>query len=103
MTSAVNEFPSLKLNTGASIPQIGLGTWKSTDEDAYNAVITALQNGYRHIDTAAIYRNEEAVGKAIRESGVPREEIFVTTKLALGYSTEKSSSCIRCFFRKTWS
>lgn len=70
-----------KLNTGAEIPGIGLGTWRSTDDEVYNAVITALKNGYRHIDTAAIYRNEEAVGRGIRESGVPREEIFVTTKL----------------------
>ncbi|CDO95211.1 unnamed protein product [Kluyveromyces dobzhanskii CBS 2104] len=79
--STTNEFPSLKLNTGASIPVIGLGTWKSPDEDAYNAVVSALQNGYRHIDTAAIYGNEEAVGKGIRDSGVARDEIFVTTKL----------------------
>lgn len=79
--STSNESPSLKLNTGASIPVVGLGTWKSPEEDAYNAVVSALQNGYRHIDTAAIYGNEEAVGKGIRDSGVPREEIFVTTKL----------------------
>ncbi|KAG0673657.1 NADPH-dependent aldo-keto reductase [Kluyveromyces marxianus] len=73
--------PTLKLNTGASIPQIGLGTWQSPDQEAYNAVVTALKNGYRHIDTAAIYGNEEAVGRGIRDSGVPRKEIFVTTKL----------------------
>lgn len=52
--STSNESPSLKLNTGASIPVVGLGTWKSPEEDAYNAVVSALQNGYRHIDTAAI-------------------------------------------------
>lgn len=73
---------TITLNTGAAIPQIGLGTWRATEGDeGYNAVIAALKAGYRHIDTAAIYQNEVPVGKAIRESGVPREEIFVTTKL----------------------
>lgn len=73
---------TIKLNSGALIPQIGLGTWKSNGEkDAYNAVLAALKAGYRHIDTAAIYLNEGQVGKAIRDSGIPREEIFVTTKL----------------------
>ncbi|SCU94196.1 LAME_0F06524g1_1 [Lachancea meyersii CBS 8951] len=71
----------LKLNTGATIPAVGLGTWDSSDEEAYNSVIAALKTGYRHIDTAAMYRNEVPVGKAINESGVPRSEIFVTTKL----------------------
>ncbi|CCD23600.1 uncharacterized protein NDAI_0B05670 [Naumovozyma dairenensis CBS 421] len=72
----------LKLSTGASIPQIGLGTWRSVGtNDAYHSVIAALKNGYRHIDTAAIYGNEAQVGKAIRDSGVPRNEIFVTSKL----------------------
>nr|QFR37196.1 aldo-keto reductase [Cyberlindnera americana] len=69
------------LNTGAEIPQIALGTWAATDDVCYNAVLEALKCGYRHIDTAALYRNEVPVGKAIKDSGVPREEIFVTTKL----------------------
>ncbi|KAK2861204.1 hypothetical protein FQN49_004437 [Arthroderma sp. PD_2] len=69
-----------KLNTGAEIPAIGFGTWQ--DEDAQEkAVGVALQAGYRHIDTAAIYGTEAAVGKAIKKSGVPREEIFITSKL----------------------
>lgn len=72
---------TLKLNTGATIPQLGLGTWQSSPEDVYDAVLTALHTGYRHIDTAFIYGNEKEVGKAIRDSGVPREDIFVTTKL----------------------
>ncbi|CCK69592.1 uncharacterized protein KNAG_0C04910 [Huiozyma naganishii CBS 8797] len=72
----------LKLNTGATIRAIGLGTWRSAAAtDAYDSVIAALRAGYRHIDTAAIYGNEAEVGRAIRESGVPRGEIFVTTKL----------------------
>ena len=75
------KVPTFKLNTGATIPAIGFGTWRSTEEEAYNAVITALKVGYRHIDTAYIYGNEHIVGKAIKDSGVPREEIFLTTKL----------------------
>ncbi len=71
----------VKLNNGTEMPIVGLGTWLSAPEDVYNAVLTALKNGYRHIDTAMIYRNEEAIGKAIKDSGVKREEIFVTTKL----------------------
>jgi len=71
----------VKLRNGVSIPLIGLGTWKSPKEDAYNATISALKAGYRHIDTAYIYGNEQEVGKAINDSGIPREEIFLTTKL----------------------
>ncbi|EMG49110.1 NADP(+)-coupled glycerol dehydrogenase, putative (Aldo-keto reductase, putative), partial [Candida maltosa Xu316] len=63
------------------IPAVALGTWQSPPEDAYKATLTALKNGYRHIDTAAIYGNEEGVGKAISEAGIPREELFITTKL----------------------
>lgn len=71
-----------KLENGVKIPCIGFGTWQAEDGDvAYNAVMSALKAGYRHIDTAAIYRNEESVGRAIADSGIPREEIFVTTKL----------------------
>jgi diketogulonate reductase-like aldo/keto reductase len=69
------------LHNGVDIPAIGLGTFRSKDEDAYNAVLHALKNGYRHIDTAAIYGNEEEVGRAIKDSGVDRKDIFVTTKL----------------------
>lgn len=72
----------LTLNNGQKIPVVGFGTWKATGEgEAYKAVKTALQNGYRHIDTAEHYHNEEEVGKGIKDSGVNREEIFVTTKL----------------------
>lgn len=77
----MSQVPSLKLNTGATIPQIALGTWESTPEDVYKAVQVALKVGYRHIDTAMVYGNEEAVGRAINDSGVPRQEIFLTTKL----------------------
>ena len=70
------------LNNGVSIPVLGFGTWKAENGDvAYQAVLEALKAGYHHIDTAAIYKNEESVGRAIRDSGIPRQEIFVTTKL----------------------
>lgn len=75
------DIPSLKLNTGASIPQVALGTWESAPDDVYDAVKIALDAGYRHIDTAMIYGNEEAVGRALQDSKVPRQEIFLTTKL----------------------
>ena len=69
------------LNDGIRIPKIGLGTWQSEPMDAYNATLAALKAGYRHIDTAYAYGNEAEVGKAIRDSGIKREDIFVTTKL----------------------
>ena len=72
---------TLQLNDGRSMPILGLGVWRSTDGDEVNAVRWALEAGYRHVDTAAIYKNEEGVGQAIRESGIPREAIWVTTKV----------------------
>ncbi|KAL4947606.1 NADP-dependent oxidoreductase domain-containing protein [Aspergillus filifer] len=70
-----------KLNTGASIPAVGLGTWKSEPGEVAKAVAFALKNGYRHIDAALIYGNENEVGQGIRDSGVPRKDIFITSKL----------------------
>ena len=84
----------LKLNDGNQIPAIGFGTYKATEEEGIEAVKTALRNGYRLIDGAAKYENEVAVGKAIKESGIPREEIFVTTKVwreNLGYENTKKA------------
>jgi len=73
--------PSIIFNDGQSIPQFGLGVWQTPADVTGTAVEAALKAGYRHIDTAAIYRNEEGVGAGIRASGVPRADIFVTTKL----------------------
>ncbi len=73
--------PSLPLNSGHSIPQLGLGVWAVDPDETDRVVTEALELGYRHIDTAAAYGNEEGVGKAVAASGVPREDIFVTTKL----------------------
>ena len=71
-----------KLANGVNIPCIGYGTWQTPNGDvAYDSVKCALDAGYRHIDTAAIYRNEESVGAAVRESGIDRKEIFVTSKV----------------------
>ncbi|MFD0853456.1 aldo/keto reductase, partial [Actinomadura adrarensis] len=63
------------------MPQLGFGVWQVPDDEAETSVRTALETGYRSIDTAAAYENEEGTGRAIRDSGVPREEVFVTTKL----------------------
>lgn len=70
-----------ELNTGAKIPSVGFGTWQAKPLEVETAVEIALQKGYRHIDCAAIYRNEVEVGNGIKKSGVPREEIFITSKL----------------------
>ncbi len=71
----------ITLNDGNAIPQVGLGVWQTPPEDTERAVSTALDAGYRHIDTAAGYANEREVGQAIANSGVPREDVFVVTKL----------------------
>lgn len=71
----------LELNDGRAIPQIGLGVWRTPDDVAVTAVRAALEAGYRHVDTAAMYQNEAGVGQGLRASGVPREAVFVTTKL----------------------
>lgn len=70
------------LNNGVKIPKLGLGTWLIDNEKVVDVVKNAIEVGYRHIDTAQAYENEEGVGKAIRESGVAREKIFVTSKVA---------------------
>ncbi|KAF2106531.1 NADP-dependent oxidoreductase domain-containing protein [Lophiotrema nucula] len=69
------------LNTGAQIPAVGFGTWQAAPNEVERAVEVALKAGYRHIDCAAIYRNEAEVGEGIRKSGIPRSEIFITGKL----------------------
>ena len=69
------------LNNGKPMPKIGIGTFLLKPEEAERAVFIALQNGYRSVDTANIYMNEKAVGRAIAKSGVPREEIFLTSKI----------------------
>ncbi|MET0864396.1 MAG: aldo/keto reductase [Nakamurella sp.] len=82
MTTTAAEFT---LSTGATIPAIGLGTWPLDDSQVAGTVATAVQIGYRLIDTAAKYGNEAGVGQGIRDAGVPRDQLFVTTKLDGGY------------------
>jgi diketogulonate reductase-like aldo/keto reductase len=77
----VNSIPAHPLNDGTTLPALGLGTWPMDDAEAERAVAEALGLGYRLVDTAANYRNERGVGRALAAAGVPREEIVVTTKL----------------------
>jgi len=76
-----NSNPTVTLNDAHQMPQLGFGVWQISEEQIVATVLKALEVGYRHIDTAMIYGNEVGVGRAVRESGLPRKEIFVTTKL----------------------
>jgi len=73
--------PTLTMNDGRDIPQLGLGVYKVPDAEAARVVEVALDAGYRHVDTASLYNNERGVGNGVRASGVPRDEVFVTTKV----------------------
>jgi 2,5-diketo-D-gluconate reductase A len=81
----VSQTPVITLNDGATIPQLGFGTYKIAPDQTAAAVRTALEVGYRHIDTAQMYRNEQGVGQAIREAGIDRADVFVTSKLNNGF------------------
>lgn len=85
-----------ELSNGMKIPKVGFGTWQTPDGDvAETSVLQALEAGYRHIDTAAAYGNEESVGRAIKKSGINREELFITTKLwNNNHSYEKAKAAI---------
>ncbi|NSC24638.1 aldo/keto reductase [Streptomyces albus subsp. chlorinus] len=86
----MSNVPTITLNNGVTMPQLGYGVWQVPSDEAATAVATALGAGYRSIDTAAAYENEEGVGRALAGSGLPREELFVTTKLwnsEQGYDT----------------
>lgn len=86
---------SVKLNNGLEMPMVGFGVFQVSDEETEKAVLEALKAGYRLLDTAAVYGNEAGVGRAIKASGIPREEIFVTTKLWIqrenGYENTKKA------------
>lgn len=91
----MTEQPRIALNNGNSIPQVGLGVWQTPDDQAATAVKAALDSGYRHIDTAAIYENESGVGEGMRQSSVARGDIFLTTKL---WNTEQGyDSTLKAF------
>jgi 2,5-diketo-D-gluconate reductase A len=80
----MNEIPVVRVSDGVDMPVIGFGTWQMNGQQAYDAVRWALAAGYRHIDTATMYKNEAEVGRAVRDSGVDRAELFITTKLPPG-------------------
>ncbi|WP_411700584.1 aldo/keto reductase [Conyzicola sp.] len=77
----MSAVPTIKLNDGVEIPQLGFGVFQVPPEDTKKATLQALEVGYRHIDTAEMYGNEKGVGEAVAESGIARDEIFVTSKL----------------------
>jgi 2,5-diketo-D-gluconate reductase A len=77
----VVEQSAITISPGVDLPLVGLGTWQASGRQAYDAVRHALELGYRHIDTATMYGNEREVGQAVRDSGAPRDEVFITTKL----------------------
>jgi 2,5-diketo-D-gluconate reductase A len=88
-------IPTITLNNGVEIPQLGFGVFQVPPDEVVEPVATALQAGYRLIDTAAVYGNETGVGKAIADSGVPRDELFITTKL---WNTDQGyDSTLRAF------
>ncbi|MFD8637555.1 aldo/keto reductase [Streptomyces sp. NPDC059533] len=94
----MNQVPTIKLNNGTLMPQLGYGVWQVADAEAERAVGTALEAGYRSVDTASIYGNEAGTGKGIAASGIPREELFVTTKLWNGPSqTWDRDAVLRAF------
>ena len=82
---ASTSVPTITLNNGVEIPQLGFGVFQIPPEDTKEATLVALREGYRHIDTAEMYGNEKEVGEAVRESGIDRDEIFVTSKLNNGF------------------
>ena len=84
----------VKLNNGIEMPQIGLGTFMMKPNEAEDAVYNALKSGYRLIDTANAYQNERAVGRGIKKSGVPREEIFLESKLWPTVYTKETAVCL---------
>ena len=92
---------NMKLNNGYMIPEIGYGTWQSPDSEVtVNGVKAAIACGYRHIDTAAAYKNEESVGEGIKESGVARNELFVTSKV---WNSQRGYEKTIAAFEKTLS
>lgn len=96
-----NSIPDYTLNNGVTIPEIGFGTWQTPDgATAVLAVKSALENGYRHIDTAAIYGNEKSIGQAIADSGIDRKELFITSKL---WNSERGYESTLKAFEKTLS
>jgi 2,5-diketo-D-gluconate reductase A len=91
----VASVPTIRLNNGVEIPQLGYGVFLVKPEECVEAVTTALEVGYRHIDTAQMYGNEKEVGEAVRRSGLPRDEVFLTSKL--GNDRQSRDQILRSF------
>jgi len=91
MTSS-SSVPTIALNSGTRIPQLGFGVFRVDPEETTRVVSDALEVGYRHIDTAAIYGNEDGVGAALKASGIPRDELFITTKLWNSHHTNAQAA-----------
>jgi diketogulonate reductase-like aldo/keto reductase len=94
----MSEVPEVQIGDGIGMPIVGFGTWRLRGQQAYDAIRYALQTGYRHIDTATMYGNEAEVGRALRDSGLDRSEVFVTTKLPperAGHERETLASSLR--------
>jgi 2,5-diketo-D-gluconate reductase A len=91
----VASVPTIRLNNGVEIPQLGFGVYQVPPEDTADAVATALEIGYRHIDTAEMYGNEKGVGEAVARSGIDRGEVFVTSKLNNGF--HRRDDALRAF------
>src|SRR2546430_357960 len=79
-----SDQPTVALPGEIPMPLLGFGTWQASGRSGYDAVLAALHAGYRHVDTATMYGNEEEVGRALRDSGIRREDVFVTTKIPAG-------------------
>lgn len=91
----MSSVPTIALNNGVEIPQLGFGVYQVPPEDTADVVSQAFEVGYRHIDTAEMYRNEKGVGEAIARSGIDRGEIFVTSKLNNGF--HRRDDALRAF------
>jgi 2,5-diketo-D-gluconate reductase A len=89
--NTMTEVPTITLNNGVVIPQLGFGTYQITPDDAKQATLDALEVGYRHIDTAEMYGNEKQVGEAVAASSIDRSEVFVTSKLNNGFHTRDAA------------
>ena len=102
VNAQVKEYvPTLKLNNGIKIPQLGIGTFAISYEDTKAACLEAFRNGFRHVDCATAYRVEGAVGEAMKESGIPREEFFITSKLWVSdYANGKTLASIDTILKR---
>lgn len=103
-----HQQPAVTLADGFDMPLVGFGTWQLRGDDAYRATRHALEVGYRHLDTATMYGNEKEVGRALRDSGLPREDVFVATKLRPGDAgrerqvIEASLQALDCDYLDLW-